>query len=58
MASELATRPTATTLDVEALVTMAWRGEIRVPHFQRDFRWQRRDVIRLFESIEPFRART
>lgn len=51
MASELATRPTATTLDVETLVTMAWRGEIRVPHFQRDFRWQRRDVIRLFESI-------
>jgi hypothetical protein len=51
MASELATRPTATTLDVETLVTMAWRGEIRVPHFQRAFRWQRRDVIRLFESV-------
>jgi hypothetical protein len=51
--AELATSPTATTLlDVERLVTMAWRGEIRVPHFQRGFRWQRRDVIRLFESIQ------
>jgi hypothetical protein len=37
--------------DVETLVTMAWQGEVRVPHFQRDFRWQRRDVIRLFDSI-------
>ncbi|WP_312858206.1 DUF262 domain-containing protein [Pseudonocardia pini] len=29
----------------------AWRGHIRVPHFQRDFRWGRQDVIRLFDSI-------
>jgi len=46
-----AARPTATTIEVERLVTMAWSGEIRVPHFQRDFRWLRRDVLRLFESI-------
>jgi hypothetical protein len=51
MATELATRPVATTYDVETLVAMAWRGDIRVPRFQRGFRWQRRDVIRLFESI-------
>ncbi|WP_205648143.1 DUF262 domain-containing protein [Actinomadura rubteroloni] len=37
--------------DVERLVNMAWSGHIRVPHFQRDFRWQRIDVIRLFDSI-------
>lgn len=51
MATELATRPTAKMYDVETLVNMAWDGKIRVPHFQRDFRWLRRDVIRLLESI-------
>lgn len=30
---------------------MAWSGKIRVPHFQRDFRWQQRDIILLFDSI-------
>ncbi|MGH3601734.1 MAG: DUF262 domain-containing protein, partial [Pseudonocardiaceae bacterium] len=30
---------------------LAWSGQIRVPHFQRDFRWTRQDVIRLFDSI-------
>ncbi|MBB2909617.1 hypothetical protein FHS43_000863 [Streptosporangium becharense] len=51
MSSGLDTRPSATTYDVEKLVGMAWRGQIRVPHFQRDFRWGREDVIRLFDSI-------
>jgi hypothetical protein len=51
MASELAGRPNATTYDVERLVAMAWSGNIRVPRFQRGFRWQRRDVIRLLQSI-------
>jgi len=51
MATELATRPTAKMYDVETLVNMAWDGKVRVPHFQRDFRWLRRDVIRLLESI-------
>lgn len=50
-AQSIAARPTAITIEVERLVTMAWRGEIRVPRFQRDFRWLRRDVLRLFESI-------
>jgi hypothetical protein len=36
---------------VERLVLMARSGEIRIPHFQRDFRWQRQDVVRLFDSI-------
>lgn len=51
MTLELAARPTARMFDVETLVGMAWSGQIRVPHFQRDFRWQRRDVVRLLESI-------
>ncbi|WP_328466782.1 DUF262 domain-containing protein [Streptomyces sp. NBC_00448] len=36
---------------MERLVAMARSGEIRIPHFQRDFRWQRQDVVRLFDSI-------
>jgi hypothetical protein len=44
-------RPSAITYDVEALVTMAWDGKIRIPHFQRDFRWSWEDVRKLFDSI-------
>ena len=51
MSAGLDTRPRATTLDLEELTEMAWNGLIRVPHFQRPLRWQRSDVIRLFESI-------
>lgn len=51
MSTGLDSRPSATMFDVESLVKMAWTGQIRVPHFQRDFRWQRADVIRLFDSI-------
>ena len=41
----------ATTFDVEELVTRAWHGDIRVPHFQRAFRWKWEDTRRLFDSI-------
>ncbi|MGH3751113.1 MAG: DUF262 domain-containing protein [Pseudonocardiaceae bacterium] len=51
MSSGLETRPGATTLDLDDLVELAWSGQIRVPHFQRDFRWTRQDVIRLFDSV-------
>ncbi|MGH8907619.1 MAG: DUF262 domain-containing protein [Egibacteraceae bacterium] len=51
MSTGLDMRVSATTYDLEDLVTEAWAGRIRVPHFQRDFRWTRRDVIRLFDSI-------
>lgn len=47
----LETRPTATTIDVEQITKWAWAGEIRIPHFQRPLRWQRDDVIKLFDSI-------
>src|SRR6266540_2776363 len=51
MSRGLDTQPSATTIDLEDLVTLAWDGYVRVPHFQRDFRWNREDVIRLFDSI-------
>lgn len=41
----------ATTFNVADLVTRAWRGEIRVPHFQRAFRWKWEDAKKLFDSI-------
>ncbi|MCE7004933.1 DUF262 domain-containing protein [Kibdelosporangium philippinense] len=47
----LDTQPSATTYDLDDLIANAWRGRIRVPHFQRDFRWSTQDVIRLFDSI-------
>lgn len=51
MSTGLDNRPSANTYEVEELVKLAWRGQIRVPHFQRGFRWGRTDVIRLFDSI-------
>jgi uncharacterized protein DUF262 len=51
MAMTLDSRPGATTREVETLVGMAWAGRIRVPRFQRDFRWNWEDVRRLFDSI-------
>ncbi|MGC4771118.1 DUF262 domain-containing protein [Micromonospora sp. DT44] len=47
----LDTQPSAKTYDLEDLISEAWNGGIRVPHFQRDFRWGQQDVIRLFDSI-------
>ncbi|MBV9012710.1 MAG: DUF262 domain-containing protein [Pseudonocardiales bacterium] len=51
MSSGFETRPGATTLGLDDLVELAWNGHIRVPHFQRGFRWTRHDVMRLFDSI-------
>lgn len=41
----------ATTFDVKQLVELAWRGDIRVPRFQREFRWKWEDARKLFDSI-------
>ncbi len=51
MTGGLDTRPTAVTIDLEELVKQAWQGRIRIPHFQRPFRWGREDIIRLFDSV-------
>ncbi len=42
---------TATTFTVHELVRRAWDGDIRVPHFQRPFRWKWDDAQKLFDSI-------
>jgi hypothetical protein len=47
----LDTRPNAITYDLEELVEKAWAGQVRIPHFQRPFRWGREDVRRLFDSV-------
>lgn len=51
MSAGLDTRPNAVTFDLEELVEQAWSGRIRIPHFQRPFRWTRQDVARLFDSV-------
>lgn len=51
MSTDLGARLSVRTFTVEELVNASWQGRIRVPYFQRDFRWTRRDVIQLFDSI-------
>jgi hypothetical protein len=47
----LDTQPSALVYELDDLVQLAWSGRVRVPHFQRDFRWNTDDVVRLFDSI-------
>ncbi|MFF2186467.1 DUF262 domain-containing protein [Streptomyces sp. NPDC058155] len=49
--SGLDARPAVTSYKIGDLVRLAWSGRIRVPHFQRDFRWESQDVTRLFDSV-------
>ncbi|HEX4722647.1 MAG TPA: DUF262 domain-containing protein [Pseudonocardiaceae bacterium] len=51
MTGALDTQPNASTFVLDDLVKWAWSGQIRVPHFQRGLRWDRSDVVRLFDSI-------
>jgi len=43
--------PQALTFKVQELVLDARQGRLRVPQFQRDFKWNSEDVRRLFDSI-------
>lgn len=45
------TTPSADTYELEELVALAWSGKIWVPRFQRPFRWETQDAVRLFDSI-------
>lgn len=45
------TTPTATTYTIEDLLRHVQSGRVRIPNFQRVFRWQSTDVSRLLESI-------
>ncbi|WP_328915364.1 MULTISPECIES: DUF262 domain-containing protein [unclassified Streptomyces] len=47
----LDTQPSADTYELDDLIPRAWAGQVRVPHFQRSFRWGTDDVLRLFDSI-------
>ncbi|WP_217157944.1 DUF262 domain-containing protein [[Mycobacterium] fortunisiensis] len=51
MTSSLGTTPTAKVYEVEELVALVRAGEIRIPEFQRPFRWGIEDARRLFDSI-------
>ncbi|MDA1367079.1 DUF262 domain-containing protein [Glycomyces algeriensis] len=48
----LETQPSAGTIGLDDLVADTWAGRIRIPHFQRDFRWGSKDVVRLLDSID------
>ncbi|MFC3494395.1 DUF262 domain-containing protein [Glycomyces rhizosphaerae] len=47
----LEAQPRADAFPMDDVMRYAWKGIIRVPHFQRGFRWSSKDVIRLFDSI-------
>ncbi|MRG94684.1 GmrSD restriction endonuclease domain-containing protein [Polyangium spumosum] len=51
MASETISQPNAKTFTPEEIVTEVLAGRVRVPSFQRSYRWQWEDVRRLFDSI-------
>jgi hypothetical protein len=45
------TKPNAVTFSLEDLVNAVLEGRVRIPDFQRSFRWQWEDVRRLLDSI-------
>ncbi|MEV6982801.1 DUF262 domain-containing protein [Sphaerisporangium sp. NPDC051017] len=45
------TRPKVDSVLPSELVEFALQGKIRMPSFQRSYRWERRDVTELFDSI-------
>jgi Protein of unknown function DUF262 len=51
MASSRITKPNAQTYPLEDLVDEVLSGGVRIPDFQRAFRWQWEDVRRLMDSI-------
>ncbi|MFN8198698.1 MAG: DUF262 domain-containing protein [Nakamurella multipartita] len=51
MTNTVLSQPSAATFRLSALVRNVLDGAVRVPHFQRSFRWDARDVGLLFDSI-------
>ncbi len=51
MATEASAQPSAKTFTPDDIVGEVLAGRVRVPSFQGKFRWQWRDVQRLFDSI-------
>lgn len=50
-APSLPTEPSARTYTLAALIGMVREGRIRVPHFQRNLRWNTADAIALMDSV-------
>lgn len=44
-------RTTASNYTIEELLVLVDRKTVRIPHFQRGQRWERRDIAKLFDSI-------
>lgn len=51
MAESSIAKPNATTYALEDIVAHVLEGRVRIPAFQRSFRWQWEDVRRLLDSI-------
>lgn len=51
MSEQPITKPNASTFSLEDLVGAVLEGRVRIPEFQRAFRWQWEDVRRLLDSI-------
>lgn len=51
MTSTLGRRPEAVTYAIEDLVPLALRGTLRIPPFQRLFKWRSTDIRDFFDSI-------
>ncbi|WP_162240388.1 DUF262 domain-containing protein [Nocardia arizonensis] len=51
MAASLGTTPMARIFEVEEIVASVRAGQVRIPEFQRPFRWGLEDGRRLFDSI-------
>ncbi len=49
--TEIATRTSAGVYRIEDIASLVALGRLRVPEFQRNFRWTRKDVLNLFDSI-------
>ncbi|MEM9453973.1 MAG: DUF262 domain-containing protein [Myxococcota bacterium] len=51
MPDQSITKPNAATFAIEDIVAAVLEGRVRIPDFQRKFRWQWEDVRRLLDSI-------
>lgn len=49
--TDLLVEPSARTVPLADLVKLVREGKVRVPHFQRGFRWQPRDAVKLIDSV-------
>lgn len=51
MSVDLLRAPTARTFTISELIEHVQNGRVRIPDFQRNFRWQAADVLNLLDSV-------